>query len=399
MKVLYVHSFRLERTPDGTVYSRYPYPQRWERYLQHFDHIKVVCRMREVSVPSAGMCPTSGPGVSFVGTSDDHGDWVKQLQTRTSRRIIRRAMEDCDAVILRQSRLSWLAAQAAQARGLPWAVEVVGDEWDSYWNYGTLTGKLYAPIAWGRARRWIGKAPFALYVTRDYLQKRYPCGGKVGNASNVEVIPAGGEVFERRLRRSQSQWDAAGGRIRCGMIGDLDSRYKGLDVALRAWRVLRGRGFEMELHELGSGNLGAWRQEAEKLGVSDLLHLEGSLPSGMPVLQWLDSMDVYIQPSFQEGLPRALIEAMSRGLPVLGSSCGGIPELLSGECLHRPGDHRKLARDMERMIQDAEWRLALSRRNYAEARKYHMEKVRAQRQAFWAEFADAVRHSRKDGRS
>lgn len=44
-------------------------------------------------------------------------------------------------------------------------------------------------------------------------------------------------------------------------------------------------------------------------------------------------MDIYIQPSDTEGLPRALLEAMSRGLPCLGTDVGGIPELLDKEFL------------------------------------------------------------------
>ena len=53
----------------------------------------------------------------------------------------------------------------------------------------------------------------------------------------------------------------------------------------------------------------------------------GSLPHN-EVFEWLDTIDIYAQPSRQEGLPRALIEAMSRGLPAFGARTGGIPELL-----------------------------------------------------------------------
>ena len=397
MKVLYVHSFRLERTPDGAIHSRFAYPQRWDRYLRYFDEMKVVCRMRDVDVPSAGMVRTSGPGVSFIGTPDDHGDWLRQLGTATARRAIQLAMNDCDAVILRQSRLGWLAAREAQGRGVPWAVEVVGDEWDGYWNYGTLAGRLYAPVAWCRARRWIGRAPFAIYVTRARLQRRYPCQGLTGIASNVEIEPAPDEVVERRLRQSQRLWDPAGKRIRCGLIGDLASRYKGLEVALRAWRVLKNRGLDVDLHVAGAGACKGWEREAERLRVGARLHLEGSIPSGVSILHWLDQMDFYIQPSLQEGLPRALIEAMSRGLPVLGSSCGGIPELLPPECLHRPGDYRQLADQVRRLVRDAEWRTTLTRKNIEESRQYHMGRIRAQRDAFWANFAAAVRHGQTGG--
>ena len=52
---------------------------------------------------------------------------------------------------------------------------------------------------------------------------------------------------------------------------------------------------------------------------------------------------VYIQPSRIEGLPRALIEAMSRGCACVGSSVGGIPELLNNQYIHEVNDYNSLA--------------------------------------------------------
>ena len=78
---------------------------------------------------------------------------------------------------------------------------------------------------------------------------------------------------------------------------------------------------------------------------------------------------------------------MSRGLPALGSSCGGIPELLQAECLHRPGDWRTLAEQWARMMRDPVWRGQQAERNFREARKYYPDQVGAQRDAFWSRFA------------
>ena len=51
------------------------------------------------------------------------------------------------------------------------------------------------------------------------------------------------------------------------------------------------------------------------------------------IYELLDKTDIYIQPSLQEGLPRAVVEAMSRGCPVIGAKTGGIPELIQNECI------------------------------------------------------------------
>ena len=78
---------------------------------------------------------------------------------------------------------------------------------------------------------------------------------------------------------------------------------------------------------MGNGDSSYLKGLAAKFGVEDRVVFCGGLPHEK-VFSWLDSIDIYIQPSQTEGLPRALIEAESRGLPCLGSRIGGIPELL-----------------------------------------------------------------------
>ncbi len=391
MNALYAHSFCLQRTADGNVYSRFPYPQRWERYLKHFHELHVVCRMVDVTEPTDNMVVASGPNVFIHGTPNDHNNLLLQLQSGQAKRTIKNTIGHCDAVIVRQSKLGWLAAKAAADRNIPWAVEVVGDAWDSYWNYGKLTGRLYAPIAYLQARRWIKRAPFAIYVTNHCLQERYPCFGTTSNASNVEIEPVPTDVLAKRLKKSSNNIRDGKIQIRCGLIGDLTSKYKGLDVALRSLKVIRNHGFNLHLYQIGTGKQEHWIKMAEVLELQNSLHLQGCLPPGQPVFEWLDNLDFYIQPSLTEGLPRALIEAMSRGLPCLASTCGGIPELLPAECLHKPGDYKKLADDMLRMIEDNEWRLQMAERNFNEATQYYSDVVKTRRDAFWSDFAEYAR--------
>jgi glycosyltransferase involved in cell wall biosynthesis len=395
MKALFVNSARFVRTPDGNVFAdgQFPY-QHWERYLKHFDTLNVIGRMSDCGEIPEKWNLSSGPRVTFTGTPDDHGKPLMQLQSGPSLHIIRRQMDDCDAVIIRQSTLGWLAAQEAQRGGIPWAVEVVSDAWNAYWNYGTFLGKLCAPIAWWNSRRWIGQSNFAIYVTHNYLQKRYPCRGLSCGVSDVQINPVPVTVLEQRIARWCEKQLISSKVTKIGMIGSLFNRYKGLHIALRALRRLMDQGILLQLHVLGNGKLDAWRKEAEQLGVADLLHLDECLPSGEPVMQWLDKLDVYIQPSFQEGLPRALIEAMSRGLPALGSTCGGIPELLPIECLHRPGDDKTLAIHLARMVQDNSWRSSQAQRNFSEAQNYYSDQVDTLRDAFWRHFAEHARKRR-----
>lgn len=79
--------------------------------------------------------------------------------------------------------------------------------------------------------------------------------------------------------------------------------------------VLLGRGGELE----------HLREESKALGVEKHIHLLGYRED---TAKWLEVMDVYVQPSLNEGLPLALLEAMNAGVPVVVTAVGGMPEVV-----------------------------------------------------------------------
>ena len=124
---------------------------------------------------------------------------------------------------------------------------------------------------------------------------------------------------------------------------------------------------------------------------SDITYFDGVLPAGSSVFKWLDRIDVYLQPSFGEGLPRALIEAMSRGCPAIASSVAGNLELLESECLHRPGDVQGLSNRILRAATDRIWRIHHAKRNWQEACNYSSDILVPRRNEFWECFAKTTR--------
>ncbi len=294
-------------------------------------------------------------------------------------------MQSADAVIVRlPSEIGLLSAQLARRLRKPTAIEVAGCPWDGLWNYGTLPAKLYAPLRTWRMRRELRRSRFALYVTRQFLQRRYPAFGCTAAVSNVEIGPPRPEVLERRLARLRA-WSPP---LVLGLIGSINSEIKGLRTTFEALAKVRDRLPEFQLRVLGPGDAAPWRELAARHDLVNVAHFCGVLPSGQPVLDWLDEIDLYLQPSFKEGLPRATIEAMSRACPALGSTAGGIPELLSADCLHPPGDARQLGRLIAHAAQDRDWLRRQAERNFHTAAAYTSEILDLQRQAFWREFAN-----------
>jgi glycosyltransferase involved in cell wall biosynthesis len=306
------------------------------------------------------------------------------LGRRAARAQLRSVLADADRLVARlPSEIGGLACAVADELGVVWAVELVTCPWDAIWNYGTLKGRLFAPMAWWETRRLLRRAPFALYVTEQFLQRRYPPGGHAVGVSDVEIDPPGADVLAARLARIGS----APQPLRFGSIAALIP-FKGLDTAFTALASANHALPPWEYHVLGAGDPAPYQAQAAAAGVGDRVFLDGTLPAGEPVRHWLDGIDVFLMPSRQEGLPRAMVEAMSRGCPALGSTVGGIPELLDADCLHRPGDAAALAARLARSA-DPAWQQTQARRNVEVAARYDPAVLDERRRAFWSAFADA----------
>ncbi len=68
----------------------------------------------------------------------------------------------------------------------------------------------------------------------------------------------------------------------------------------------------------------------------------------------MESLDVFVMPSFSEGTPNSIVEAMACGKPIIASEVGGIPDMIGEESgiLVPPGDQRALTEAMLRLALD-----------------------------------------------
>ena len=128
---------------------------------------------------------------------------------------------------------------------------------------------------------------------------------------------------------------------------------------------------------------------AQKLMVGEAVRFVGRVPSGAPLMATLDEADLFVLPSRQEGLPRAMLEAMARAMPCVGTAVGGIPELLPADVLVAPEDATALARALRAMVNHPARMEAASATNLAVARGYPRRRARAPASALF----------RSDGRS
>lgn len=167
------------------------------------------------------------------------------------------------------------------------------------------------------------------------------------------------------------------------MVGALAQLYKGPDVLLDAVACCVRRGLNVRVSIVGDGRYrGGLVTRAARLGLEARARFLGELPAGAAVRAQLDAADVFVLPSRTEGLPRALVEAMARALPCVGSRVGGIPELLPAEALVPPGDAEALARRICEIVGDHDVMSRMSARNLATAMEYREAILGPRRTAF-----------------
>jgi glycosyltransferase involved in cell wall biosynthesis len=209
------------------------------------------------------------------------------------------------------------------------------------------------------------------------------------------------------LAKKVSLSRAFGGRLRCGItwdegafakesrhfhhrerprilfVGSLAQMYKGPDVLLRAVQLV-AKEFNPQVVVIGDGK---HRPELEKmaaeLGISENVTFLGELPSGQPVRDQLDRATLLVMPSRAEGLPRALIEAMARGVPCIATRVGGIPELLTEEEMVASEDWVGLANKIREVLLAPERLTNMSRRNLDRAQEYGPQVLETRRRQFY----------------
>lgn len=138
-------------------------------------------------------------------------------------------------------------------------------------------------------------------------------------------------------------------------LGRLE-RGKGIFDLLDTIASLRAAIPDIRLVCAGDGDIGSVARHAERLGIEDAVSFPGWVgPAEKQSLMRLAA--VYVLPSYAEGLPMSMLEAMAEGLPVVATGVGGIPDVVTDGVngyLFEPGDTAGLERLLRRLMHDPE---------------------------------------------
>jgi glycosyltransferase involved in cell wall biosynthesis len=137
---------------------------------------------------------------------------------------------------------------------------------------------------------------------------------------------------------------------------------KGVGELLLALRRLQADGLSVHATLAGGGDLPRYKEEARKLGILDSCDFVGWVDRNY-VRRLLQNSDALVLPSFDEGLPMSILEALSSGLPVIATPVGSIGEVLTSriDCLLvQPADFESIVLAVKELAENRMFRCRLS---------------------------------------
>ena len=380
MNVLFCHDGPLSFEEEHGYHSIGFHDRLMDRYAQVFGKVSIVTRVdrsrRSVYNESNKLTAEKYPVIEYPNYLTLKGIFANK---RGSTQQLEETIRGCDGLIIRlPSFLGSKCFKLAEKYKKPVLVEMVGCPWDSLRNH-SLTGKLLAPYLWLRTRLQVHRATDVLSVTDKFLQGRYPTAGRQIACSDVELPSS--DACPVRSKQSDPK------KLRLGTLGVIDVKYKGHATVIEAIAELTAQGYDIEYQIVGPGDRSSLEACCVKHGVRDNVVFLGQMDHD-EIFNWLETVDVYIQPSLTEGMPRALIEAMSKGCPCVASNAGGMPELLPPQYIFPKGKAAKLAAILRSAHQNG--LLEQGQRNRSFTQQFSQNVITERRSAFYQAFLHDV---------
>lgn len=197
-------------------------------------------------------------------------------------------------------------------------------------------------------RTVLRETDFLVTVSEDLRQKALQMGATadrsraVVNGCDLSVF----QVRDRTEARSQLKLDTDAHIVL--YIGRMDLR-KGLRELVEASSQVHTRHPKLRVYMVGEGpDRPQISQIIESAGARDSVHLMSPCAPD-EVATWMAAADVVTLPSYMEGCPNVVLEALACGRPVVATRVGGIPEIMSDACgrLIPPRDTRALAEALD----------------------------------------------------
>ncbi|CAH7134370.1 Gt5 [Vibrio chagasii] len=370
MKVLYVHDFCFYKN-DETIFTAVGLPEKYfDRFLLNgAKEVRVFSRNKiaeKNDIESAGFFSIKNKHIKLPIPVKNYFELLSPKVFYALNRLLR----ETDVIVINfPSIIGLYLCFLCKLYNRKYVLEVAADD-DQFLN---KKGGLFLTFIFRMVFcKFVRRAEGAIYVS-DNLLKKYP-NKNSEVASNVYID----KLNFRGGRRKKEEFDIL-------FAGGVNKR-KGVDILLGALHYLiKVEGVRVTLHIAGGHLDDDYECIVDEYGIRENVVFHGILERR--VLEDLYyKCDLYVQPSRAEGIPRATIEAMSFGLPVVATQLPGFKEILSEDCLVPIGDSIKLANKIKIILNDDSIYKLYSDINLGSAEKFLISNLDKRRNSFFSQF-------------
>ncbi len=192
-------------------------------------------------------------------------------------------------------------------------------------------------------RKTLEKADVVIVLSKEWKKRIISmCGQR-----NVKILY--NPTFKKDIKEKKSK------KVNVLFMGRVGHR-KGVYDILKAAKLIQNSNVQINIY--GDGEIDKVKNIVKENKISTKVKVNGWI-SGDDIEKAYNKSDIFILPSYNEGLPMSILEAISYGLPVISTNIDGIPEAVHDNIngyLIKPGDYKALAEKIDLLAHNAELR-------------------------------------------
>ncbi|OGX83788.1 glycosyltransferase family 4 protein [Hymenobacter glacialis] len=253
----------------------------------------------------------------------------------------------------------------SRARGLPVVMHVHGADFDTFYAQSNALQQAYIRKIFGMCSKVLVLSDFWKAFFQQHIIQ-----GKVAVLHNGVYPAAFAACYTMPANLNRFLF-----------LGRLGQRKGVYDLLEAAGQLIKEQGHaNLEFYLAGDGELELVQQAIETKGLQQHVRVLGWM-GDEEKRYWLRETDTLVLPSYNEGLPMSILEAMAAGKIIVSSRVGGIPDLVTegvNGFLITPGDVPSLSQHLAYVATHPQEMTEMARRNQQKiAAEYNLEKLTA----------------------
>lgn len=369
-KIIYVHDFRFY-TNENYIYTAVGMP---ESYFNRFfeigvDKVSLISRNEKKNIndiKSIGFDKVTNAGLNIP---IEINSYLSLLNPIVMSKIFLNLRSSDFIVINFPSLIGLFVWFINLFSKKPYSLEIAAD-YDQFASkrFGFLVSIIFKCLF----KLVVNKSVGCIYVSNYLFLKYMHLNSTVSSNVNIDVVGDAREINEPLIKKPVS----------IAIAGGVNKR-KGIDVAINAIKKLRDAGVDNVVLNIAGGHFDFdYQAYVSKYGLDRNVKFLGLLNKSELYFLYRNS-DLYIQPSRSEGIPRATIEAMSFGLPVIATDLPGFKEILDSEFLIEVEDSTALSEKIINILTDVDLYNLASCNNIMRSKNFLYKHLHENRKSFY----------------